>query len=73
MAKIHVKGGSDLQIKFTDESDNDLYPVVLDPVKSGPWYNVKHNNSTIQANKRKPNDKYYFRSKGDMEIDFKST
>ncbi len=71
MAKIHVRGGSDLQIKFTDEGGADIFPIAIDAVTAkGPWYYVKDGNARIQANQR---GRYYFRSSGDMEVDFKST
>jgi hypothetical protein len=74
MAKIHAQGGSDLQIKFTDEGGADLYPVRLEPAKWGPWYTVvaEKDGKKLQANKRPGNEKY-FRSSGDIEIDFKSS
>ena len=73
MAKIHAQGGSDLRIKFTDEGGADLFPVRLEPAERGPWYTVvaERDGRRLQANKRPGNDNY-FRSSGDIEIDFKS-
>jgi hypothetical protein len=73
MAKIHVQGGSDLRVKFTDDAGADLYPVALDPVGNGPWYTVvpQKDGKKLQANRRKPGANL-FRSSGDIEIDFKS-
>ena len=63
MGKIHIKGGSDLQVMFTDE-DGKSVSVTLKPVTAAEgvpaaeehWYNVVGENGMIQANKRKKKD-----------------
>ena len=81
MGKIHIKGGSDLQVMFTDERGNSLGGVTLEPVRTDEavqaangqhWYKVKHGNGRIQAHKRNATP-HVFRASGDMEVDFEST
>lgn len=83
MGKIHIKGGSDLQMMFTDENGNKLEKITLDRTlgRNEPWYTVKCNGIPIQANKRQKDregikvdaTRHVFRASGDMEVDFEST
>ena len=63
MGKIHIKGGSPLQLMFTDANGKSLEDVTLGPgipddrvPDDEHWYTVLHANGMIQANKRKKKD-----------------
>lgn len=89
MGKIHIKGGSALQLMFMDANGKSLENVILGPgipdsrvPKDEHWYTVVHGNEMIQANKRKKKNNagnvvdatpHVFRASGDIEVDFEST
>ncbi len=83
MAKIHVRGGSPLKLKFLDDSGSDLNDCQLNLVGSGPWYTVRKTGKKPQAKGpalqavKEPKSSTVFRSCGDstkeIEIGYSDT
>ncbi len=77
MAKIHVRGGSLLKLKFVDDSDNDLNDCQLSLVGSGPWYTVRRASGLELQAEKEPKSLTIFRSCGNttkkIEIGYSDT
>ena len=82
MAKIHVMGGSDLEIKFTNDSGTDLDDCQLDLVGNN-WYKVRRTGQPARSNGpaleavKEPQNLTVFRAAGDrvkqIEIGYRDT
>lgn len=82
MAKIHVRGGSRLRLKFLDDSGKSIKDCQLTLVGSGPWYDVRRTpkpkvgREFLQAVKE-PGSSTVFRACGDsikgIEIGYRDT